>query len=115
MHTIFYVIAVLFPRFTQLIKKIQSQLQLMFQKKRRKFTFYLIRFSALCFSSAHLLSARLSPVLLTSTLQATHVPQYTGSPRSTRPNKENPKNLEIDIFISQRSLFLARYTFPSDA
>jgi hypothetical protein len=39
---------------------------------------------------------------------------YEGSPRSTRPNKENTKNLGKNIFISLHSLLLARYTFPSD-
>ena len=39
---------------------------------------------------------------------------YEGSPRSTRPNKENLNNLEKNTFISQRSLLSARYTFPRD-
>src|SRR5436190_9711335 len=39
---------------------------------------------------------------------------YEGSPKSTRPNKENTKNLGKNIFISQHSLLSARYTFPSD-
>ena len=33
---------------------------------------------------------------------------FEGNPRSTRPNKENPENLEKNTFISQRSLLLAR-------
>ena len=39
---------------------------------------------------------------------------YEDGPRSTRSNKENTKNLGKNIFISQHSLLLARYTFPSD-
>ena len=39
---------------------------------------------------------------------------YEGSPRGIRPHKEKPNNLEKYTFISQRSLRLARYTFPSD-
>ena len=42
------------------------------------------------------------------------VSHYEGSPKSTRPNKENPDNLEKNNFISQRSLLLAQYTFPND-
>ena len=37
-----------------------------------------------------------------------------GSPRSNLPKKENIKNWKKIIFISEHSLQLYRYSFPSD-
>ena len=46
--------------------------------------------------------------------EAVILEKYKGSPRSTQPDKENPKNLEKSTFNSQRSFLLSRHTFPND-